>query len=141
MTAIADLASIRIITADIRRLVDFYAQVSGVEPDWATDDFAEFRWPAFTLAIGSTRTLVFFGGDAAEAGANRTVIVEFQVTDVDAEFERLRAADPTVSVAQPPTTMPWGNRSALLRDPDGGLVNLFSPPVDGRRTPERPPRG
>jgi hypothetical protein len=23
--------------------------------------------------------------------------------------------------------MPWGNRSALLRDPDGNLINLFAP--------------
>ena len=23
--------------------------------------------------------------------------------------------------------MPWGNRSLLFRDPDGNLVNLFSP--------------
>jgi len=23
--------------------------------------------------------------------------------------------------------MPWGNRSVILRDPDGGLVNLFTP--------------
>jgi len=23
--------------------------------------------------------------------------------------------------------MPWGNRSLLLRDPDGNLVNLFTP--------------
>ncbi|MDX6235491.1 MAG: hypothetical protein QOG10_306, partial [Kribbellaceae bacterium] len=28
---------------------------------------------------------------------------------------------------QEPTTMPWGNRSVLLRDPDGNLVNLFTP--------------
>ncbi|MDX8539516.1 hypothetical protein RFM23_18010 [Mesorhizobium abyssinicae] len=28
---------------------------------------------------------------------------------------------------QTPTTMPWGNRSLLLRDPDGNLVNLFTP--------------
>ena len=26
-----------------------------------------------------------------------------------------------------PTDMPWGNRSVILRDPDGGLVNLFTP--------------
>ena len=51
-------------------------------------------------------------------------------------FNGLRAADPTVNVVQPPMTMPWGNRSALLRDPDGGLVNLFAPPLDGRRTPD-----
>lgn len=29
-----------------------------------------------------------------------------------------------------PTTMPWGNRSMLFRDPDGNLVNLFAPVTD-----------
>lgn len=129
------LASIRIITADIHRLVDFYSRLTGVQPDWATDDFAELRWPTFTLAIGSTRTLAFFGEDIARAATNQTVIIEFEVADVDAEHERIHAADPTVNVAQPPTTMPWGNRSLLLRDPDGTLVNLFTPPAEGRRTP------
>lgn len=131
------LASIRIITADIRPLVDFYALLTGVEPQWASPGFAELRWPAFTLAIGSTATLAPFGADdIAQAAANRSVIVEFQVDDCDAEYERVRASDPSVTVAQPPTTMPWGNRSALLRDPDGGLVNLFTPPAEGRRTPD-----
>ncbi len=136
MTVTTQFASIRVITADIHRLVDFYARLTGVEPQWATDDFAELRWPAFTLAIGSTRTLAFFGDDVAQAAANRTVIIEFQVLDVDAEYERVRAAEPTVSVVQVPTTMPWGNRSLLLRDPDGTLVNLFSPPAEGRHTPD-----
>ena len=26
--------------------------------------------------------------------------------------------------------MPWGNRSLLLRDPDGTLANLFEPVTD-----------
>ena len=26
--------------------------------------------------------------------------------------------------------MPWGNRSILFRDPDGNLVNLFTPVTD-----------
>jgi hypothetical protein len=26
-----------------------------------------------------------------------------------------------------PADMPWGNRSVILRDPDRGLVNLFTP--------------
>ena len=26
-----------------------------------------------------------------------------------------------------PTTMPWGNRALLFRDPDGNLVNFFTP--------------
>ncbi len=130
------LASVRIITADIRRLVRFYEVVTGVEAQWATDEFAELCWPAFTLAIGSTATLALFGGDVARAAANRSVIVEFQVEDVYTDHDRIRAADPAVVVAQPPTTMPWGNRSLLLRDPDGTLVNLFTPPAAGRHAPE-----
>jgi predicted enzyme related to lactoylglutathione lyase len=138
MNTINRLASIRIITADIHRLVDFYALITGLEPQWATPEFAELRWPTSTLAIGSTATLGPFGGDEiAQAAANRTVIIEFQVADCDAEYERVRASDPNVTVAQAPTTMPWGNRSALLRDPDGGLVNLFTPPPAGRHTPTR----
>ncbi|MEY9952457.1 hypothetical protein [Leifsonia sp. EB34] len=26
-----------------------------------------------------------------------------------------------------PTTLPWGNRSMLFRDPDGTVVNFFTP--------------
>jgi hypothetical protein len=34
---------------------------------------------------------------------------------------------------QAPTTMPWGNRSILFRDPDGNLVNLFTPVTEAAR--------
>ncbi len=135
MTLPTRLASLRIITADIRRLVEFYQVVTGVEAQWSTDEFAELRWPAFTLAIGSTATLALFGGDVAQAAANRSVIVEFEVDDVDSDHDRIRAANPSVVIAQPPTTMPWGNRSLLLRDPEGTLVNLFTPPAAGRHVP------
>ena len=122
-----DLASTRIITADVDRLVAFYEVVTGLTATRHTPDFAELRTRAATLAIGSTRTLAAFGGDAvAEAAANRSAIVEFRVGDVDAEHARIAPALGT-AVVQPPTTMPWGNRSLLLRDPDGTLVNLFAP--------------
>jgi predicted enzyme related to lactoylglutathione lyase len=122
-----DLASTRIITADVDRLVRFYEAVTGLAATRHTDDFAELRTGGATLAIGSTRTLAMFGGDAvAEAAANRSAIVEFRVADVDAEHTRL-APILGVALVQPPTTMPWGNRSLLLRDPDGTLVNLFAP--------------
>jgi predicted enzyme related to lactoylglutathione lyase len=56
---------------------------------------------------------------------NQTVIIEFQVDDVDKEYERLKTL--VSEWVQEPTTMPWGNRSILFRDPDGNLVNLFTP--------------
>ena len=120
-----DLVSLRIITADVDALVAFYSAVTGLPARWSTPDFAELVTPVGTLAIASTRTLALFGEDIARPAANDSVIVEFLVDDVDAAHERLVAAGR--AVVQEPTTMPWGNRSLLLRDPDGTVVNLFTP--------------
>lgn len=122
-----NLSSIRVITGDIKSLVQFYENVTGLPFTWHTDDFAELRTSSGTLAIGSTRTLAFFGGsDIASAASNKSVIIEFQVDNVDEKYKHLTNL-PNMKVVQEPTTMPWGNRSLLLRDSDGNLVNLFTP--------------
>ena len=120
-----DFVSIRIITNEIKPLVAFYEAVTGLSATWFTPDFAELATASCTLAIGSTRTLALFGTDVAQPAANRSAIIEFRVGDVDAEYGRLREI--IGDFVQTPTTMPWGNRSLLLRDPDGNLVNLFTP--------------
>ena len=121
------LVSIRIITADINRLVKFYEQVTGMPIVQYTPDFAELQTKTATLAIGSTRTLQFFGGESvAQAAQNRSAIIEFLVDDVEKDHERL-AEFLEPYIVQKPTTMPWGNKSLLFRDPDGNLVNLFTP--------------
>ena len=119
------LVSIRVITDDVAGLAAFYEQVTGVPVAWSTPDFAELRTPVGTVAIGSTRTVALFGAGSARPADNHTVIVEFLVQDVDAEYVRLQEFAP--EFVNEPTTMPWGNRSLLLRDPDGNLVNLFTP--------------
>jgi predicted enzyme related to lactoylglutathione lyase len=118
--------STRIITADIKRLVRWYEQVTGQSLTTYTEDFAELMTPSATLAIGSTRTLELFGPNAARATDNHSAIIEFLVSDVDADYRRLVDVIGT-SLVQAPTTMPWGNRSLLFRDPDGNLVNFFTP--------------
>jgi len=122
-----NLSSIRIITADIKNLVQFYESITGMSFTWYTDDFAELKTSSAALAIGSTRTLALFGGDSvAEAANNKSVIIEFQVDDVDNKYQQIMNI-PGLAVVQKPTTMPWGNRSLLLRDIDGHLVNFFTP--------------
>ncbi|OBG26949.1 glyoxalase [Mycobacterium alsense] len=123
--------STRIITADVGRLVAFYEAVTGVSAVWGNELFAEIPTPVGTLAIGSDKTVPLFGIGSAEPGSNRSAIVEFLVEDVDAEFERLRAG--LAEVVTEPTTMPWGNRALLFRDPDGNLVNLFTPVSEAAR--------
>ena len=120
--------SVRIITADIQRLARFYEQVTGTTPKFLTEDFAELTTPTATLAIGSTRTLQFFGTEMARPADNHTAILEFRVDDVDALYRKLADLLKPLLV-QEPTTMPWGNRSLLFRDPAGNLVNFFTAPA------------
>jgi predicted enzyme related to lactoylglutathione lyase len=98
---------------------------------WANELFAEVPTPVGTLAIGSERTVPMFGAGSAQPAANRSAIIEFPVEDVDAAWERLRGH--VGAVVTEPTTMPWGHRALLFRDPDGNLVNLFTPVTDEAR--------
>ncbi|MBB3753239.1 putative enzyme related to lactoylglutathione lyase [Mycolicibacterium sp. BK634] len=123
--------STRIITADVNRLVGFYELVTGVAAVWGNELFAEIPTAIGTLAIGSDKTVPLFGVGSAEPAANRSTILEFIVEDVDADFERLR--EHLDDIVTEPTTMPWGNRALLFRDPDGNLVNLFTPVTDEAR--------
>ncbi|TDL06605.1 VOC family protein [Mycolicibacterium obuense] len=125
------LVSVRLITADVPRLVSFYEMVAKASAVWGNALFAEIPTSVGTLAIGSDKTVPLFGAGSAEPAANRSAIIEFLVADVDAEFDRLRKQ--LDDVVTEPTTMPWGNRALLLRDPDGNLVNLFTPVSDQAR--------
>ncbi|MFE2059704.1 VOC family protein [Streptomyces sp. NPDC059446] len=120
-----NFVSVRIITADVARLVTFYERATGVAATWATEDFAELRTSAATLAIASTRTVPMFAPGWARPAENHSVITEFLVDDVDRLHRNLRSL--VADFVTEPTTMPWGNRSLLLRDPDGNLVNFFTP--------------
>lgn len=118
-------ASIRIVTGHVDRMVEFYERVTGGTAKRFTDDFAEIRTAAATLALASTRTVRALGARAPRPAANQSVIIEFRVDDVDLEYDRLRPSG--IEFVTEPTTQPWGNRSLLLRDPDGNLVNFFAP--------------
>jgi predicted enzyme related to lactoylglutathione lyase len=119
-------ASIRIVTDNLDGLVAFYEQVTGQRAERSTPVFAQFNGPDANLAIASTPTVAMLDGALAPA-TNRSVFIEFEVADVDGEFAKLQPMSEDVVLE--PTTMPWGNRSALLRDPDGNIVNLFSKPT------------
>ncbi|MEV1247768.1 VOC family protein [Nonomuraea sp. NPDC049750] len=123
-----NFVSIRIITGDVARLVEFYEKVTGVEAVWSTEDFAELKTSSATLAIAGTRTVPLFAPGSARPADNHSVITEFLVDDVDRVYQNLTGF--VTDVVAEPTTMPWGNRSLLFRDPDGNLVNFFTPVTD-----------
>ncbi|MFO0728508.1 MAG: VOC family protein [Myxococcota bacterium] len=126
-----NLSSIRLIARDLKKVVAFYEAVTAIPARWLSDDFAEVSTPACTLAIGSERTVKLFAEGAARAAENHTAIIEFRVEDVDAAFARLGGI--VTDLVQPPTTMPWGNRSLLFRDPEGNLINFFAPVTEAAK--------
>jgi uncharacterized glyoxalase superfamily protein PhnB len=119
-------ASVRVVTRHIEGLVEFYQKLSGLEAARPADGFAEIQFEGAVLAISSEHLIKLFNAGAATAAANRSAILEFEVEDVDAVFERMNALG--TDIVMPATLMPWGNRSLLLRDPDGNLINVFSRP-------------
>lgn len=126
-------ASVRIATQKFDELLAFYARLSGTEPVRLAPEFAELRLAGgAVLAISSEALIRQFNHGAAVAAANRSAILEFEVDDV----EPVHAALAGVELVMAPTTMPWGNRAMLLRDPDRNLVNVFSRPVAAAQSRE-----
>lgn len=119
------LTSLRIISKDIKTAVEFYEQTIGITARWYTEDFAELSTDSITIAIGSTRTMQMFSEGLRDFAGTKSTIIEFLVKNVDEEYERIKSM--ASEIIQKPTTMPWGNRSLLFCDPDGNMINFFTP--------------
>ncbi|MDT6985783.1 VOC family protein [Streptomyces lusitanus] len=112
-------------SADVEAAAEFYALLGFVRhhrhPAEGTVSFVTLRRGATELAISA---------EAADAspdasGASRWRMFVF-VEDVDATVERLAARG--VAVLSPPADMPWGERVALVADPEHNPVALASTP-------------
>lgn len=123
-------ASVRLIAADVKKMVAFYEMVTGISAEWLAPVFAEIAMPGATLAIGAVETVALWREGSAEPGANRTACVEFQVEDIDAHYERLKAK---VALVHEMKTMPWGNKTFQFRDPEGTAVSLYMPATEAAK--------
>ena len=122
-------AHARIVTQDVPGLVRFYRGLTAMTPV-GDDRYAELRGPQLSLAISSQRMIDLHSAGAATARSNRSMILDFEVADVDREHARLQSL--VDKFVLEPTTQPWGNRSMLFRDPDGNLINFFSAAARGK---------
>ena len=115
----------RLVTEDVPKLSAFYAELLETTPS-GDGDYVELRPGGATLAIVSRRAAEQMHGGKWTPAANRSAILEFEVTDVGAV--RARIDELVRDWLQEPKDMPWGNRSMMFRDPDGNPINVFSPP-------------
>jgi catechol 2,3-dioxygenase-like lactoylglutathione lyase family enzyme len=115
-----------VLTRDIERLESFYREVLQSEPSRPRDTYREFQTGSARLSLWSLDEFVHITAHTAPSTGG--VMLEFQVDNVDAEYERLRNLRKLrIEFVLEPTTLAWGNRSIYFRDPDGNLINLFTP--------------
>jgi catechol 2,3-dioxygenase-like lactoylglutathione lyase family enzyme len=114
-----------LITKNVKRLVEFYEPILAVRAKWSGRDYAEFPTGVGVLAIFSQEAQEKYISGSTKAAKNESIVLEFRVADVDQEYRRLHGAVKTW--VKPPTTQPWGTRSVYFRDPDGNLVDFYTP--------------
>src|SRR5215471_7922300 len=111
-----NLYDVRIVTADVDRLVRFYEQVTGISATRLDAEYAELRTRGGIVAISSQRKIDLRSPGAAAPASNRSLVVDFEVENVDRERQRIA---PFVGApVLEPTDQPWGTRALLFRDPD-----------------------
>jgi catechol 2,3-dioxygenase-like lactoylglutathione lyase family enzyme len=115
----------RIVTENVPALTRFYKEITRIAPVVFNDAYVEFPNEGTALAISSQQTMDLHGAGATIPASNRSIVMDFEVDDVDQERARLDAIIDEFVLE--PTNQPWGNRSMLFRDPDGNLINFFAP--------------
>jgi lactoylglutathione lyase len=121
-------ALVNLYTKDIEAGLRFYRDLLGFAetfraPAEGPPEHVEFRLGGFTLALGTVEAAKRVHGVDATPGAPGMVVVVW-TDDVDAAVGELRAAG--VPVLREPRDAGNGTRNALVRDPDGTLVEIVA---------------
>lgn len=123
-----DTALVNLYTHDIEAGIRFYRDLLGFAETFRTPaegvpEHIELRLGGFTVGLGTVEAAKRVHGVEAEPGRPSMVLVIW-TDSVDQAFEHLVAAG--VPALQPPHDAGNDNRNALLRDPDGNLVEIVS---------------
>ena len=119
---------VNLYTRDIQAGVRFYRDLMGFEENFRTSvegvpEHVELGLDGFTLGLGTVEAARRVHGVQAAPGSPAMVLVVW-TDDVDQAYEGLVAAG--TPVVQPPHNTGNNNRNALLRDPDGNLVEIVA---------------
>ena len=119
---------VNVFTHDIRTSLAFYQDVLGLPetfrtPTEGTPEHVEMSAGGFTLAISTAEAARRVHGLDAEVGRAAMTLV-FWVDDVDGTFAAVTTSGAPVVTA--PHDTGNDNRNAVVRDPDGTLVELVA---------------
>jgi PhnB protein len=111
---------ITVIVRDTKRSKEFYVKKLGLELKTDAGEFVSVLTPN-KIAIGLHEPHEGHTHKVAPSSFQ----LEFVVDDVDAWYSRLKKKG--VKFTQKPKNMPWKQREAELKDPDGHILIISSP--------------
>jgi lactoylglutathione lyase len=119
---------VHLYTRDIEAGLRFYRDLLGFEetfrtPTKGTPEHVELTLRGFGLGLGTVEAAKRVHGVDASPGSPAMSLVIW-TEDVDKAYEQLRSVG--TPVVQPPHNVGKYNRNALLRDPDGNLVEIVA---------------
>ena len=119
---------VNLYTRDIEAGLHFYRDLLGFAETFRTPtegipEHVELRLNGFTVGLGTVEAARNVHGVEAAPGSPAMVLVVW-TDDVDKAYAELVAAG--VPAVQPPHNTGNNNRNALLRDPDGNLVEIVA---------------
>lgn len=124
--------NVRLLVTRFDETFAFYRDILGLTPTWGKqgDNYASFAFPGGAQITLFRRALMADAvGTAGRPSTRReqdTTALILAVDDVDALYGRLKPAG--VEFVDQPTNQPvWGIRATHFRDPDGNLIEAFSP--------------
>ena len=113
-----------LIVSDLERALAFYTGSLGLGIQHRAGSYAQLNAGTTRLSLYTRDAMAETLGSALDPPSPAAPAFElgFKVADCDAAFAELVAAGAPAAAA--PTTRPWGQRTAYVRDPDGNLIEL-----------------
>ena len=123
------------------QMVTFYRDIWGFKTTWNGYE------PNVEMTYNGIRLIMFPRKDFEQMvshrfdypkGLNGTIKLSFDLPAFDdVNNEYLRCLQQGVQGVMPPTTKPWGQRTAYIADPDGNLIELSSFATSAKEEPKK----
>ena len=126
-------SNVRLLVKDFKKCFKFYSEQLGFEPAWGDENSC---YASFKVADGIEGFALFVSDFMAAAVGNADKVqpsdcreksmISFEVANVDETYQLLMTKGINF-ISQPTDMTDWGMRVVHLRDPEGNLIELFTP--------------